>query len=258
MEFIDKCAVVTGGGMGIGNAIAFKLADEGADIAIFDVDYEAAENAKKEIEKRGRKCLVVEVDVSNLISIRKAFEKVMNTLGSVDILVNNAGITHPTVDLTELDPDLWNKVIDVDFKGVYNCTRVAGEIMIKKGSGVVVNISSAGGQVSCPLVAYGPAKAAVNHFTQIVARGWASKGVRVNAIAPGLVLTPLMDKMIKDGLRDPETMLKRVPFHEFIMPEDIAEGVVFLCSKKAKFITGVTLPIDAGLIADAGWAFMGQ
>jgi len=258
MEFEGKCAVVTGAGMGIGESIALKFAENGADIVILDINLKAAQEVQKKVEEKGRKALAIEVDVTDRGNVDAAFEQIVKDLGRVDVLVNNAGISQPSVDILELDPDHWNRVVDVDFKGVYNCTHAAGPILIGQGSGAVVNITSVAGLVSVPLVAYAPAKAAVIHLTKIVARGWIRKGVRVNAIAPGVVLTPLMDGMIKEGLRDREVYLGLVPMREFIMPEDIAEAALFLCSQKARFITGVTLPVDAGVIAEGGWKGYGQ
>ena len=258
MDFQGKNVVVTGGGMGIGEGIALKFADHGADLVLLDIDLKAAQNVGKRITDRGRRVLVIQVDVCDRSAVDKAFDQILNDLGRIDVLINNAGITQPAVDVTELDPDIWNRVVDVDFKGVYNCTRAAGKIMLKQRSGGIVNIASGAGIISVPLVAYAPAKAAVIHFTQIVARGWADKGIRVNAIAPGVVMTPRVENAIKAGWRDRETFLKFIPMHEFIMPEDIAEAVLFLCSKKARFITGITLPVDAGVIASGGWVGYGQ
>jgi NAD(P)-dependent dehydrogenase (short-subunit alcohol dehydrogenase family) len=258
LDFQGKKVVVTGGGMGIGEGIALKFADHGADLILLDIDLKAAQNVEKRITSQGRSCLTIKVDVSDRIAVDKAFDQILKNLGWVDVLINNAGITQPALDVTELDPDTWNRVVDVDFKGVYNCTRAAGKIMVNQHSGAIVNIASGAGIISVPLVAYAPAKAAVIHFTKIVARGWVAKGVRVNAIAPGVVLTPLVENAIKAGWRDRDTFLKAIPMHQFIMPEDIAEAALFLCSNKARFITGITLPVDAGVIAEGGWAGYGQ
>jgi len=259
VEFQNKCVVVTGGGSGIGQAIALAFADHGADLAILDVDSLAGKKVSRKIQDLGRKSIFLEVDITDRPKVEDAFERTVLEFGHVDILVNNAGITQPATDITELDPEIWNRVVDVDFKGVYNCTRAAGKIMLKQKSGVMVNIASGAGLISVPLVAYAPAKAAVIHFTAIVARGWVNKGIRVNAIAPGVVQTPLVENAIRAGLRNRDTFLNAIPMHEFIMPEDIAEAALFLCSsKRARFITGITLPVDAGGLAGAGWAGYGQ
>jgi NAD(P)-dependent dehydrogenase (short-subunit alcohol dehydrogenase family) len=223
-----------------------------------DINLQAAQEVGQKLENLGRRVLIIQADVSERKAVGKAFSQIVNEVGRVDVLINNAGITQPALDVTELDPDLWNRVVDVDFKGVYNCTRAAGKIMLKQRSGGIVNIASGAGIISVPLVAYAPAKAAVIHFTQIVARGWADKGIRVNAIAPRVVMTPLVENAIKAGWGDRETFLKFIPMHEFIMPEGIAEAVLFLCSKKAPFIARITLPANAGVIASGGWVGYGQ
>src|SRR5208283_1636373 len=144
--------------------------------------------------------------------------------------------------------------MDVDLKGVWLCARRVGREMVAKGTGAMVNVASVAGLTSLPLPVYGPAKSAVIMLTQILARDWASRGVRVNAIAPGYVLTPLLQGMIDKGLRNADTILSAVPMKEFIMPEDIANAALFLCSDLARFITGATLPVDAGFLSSGGWA----
>ncbi len=156
----------------------------------------------------GGKFCVTPRAVSDRKAIDASFCQVVKDVGRVDVLINNAGIIQPPLDVTELDPELWDRVVDVNLKGVYNCTRAAGKIMLRQKSGVIINITSTAGIISSPLVAYGPAKAAVDHFTRIVARGWADKGIRVNAIAPGVVLTPMAENAIKAGWRNRDTMLK--------------------------------------------------
>ncbi len=253
----EKVAVVTGGGMGIGQAIAVALAQEGANIVIFDIDMEAAKETACKIEDMGQEVLVCEADVSKAPSVDKATDQTLERFGHIDILINNAGITHPAVSILDLDLEFLDKVTDVDLKGVYICSRRIGKEMVGRQSGVIVNISSVTALTPVPLVVYAPVKSAVIMLTRILARDWAQKGVRVNAIAPGYILTPLLQGMFDKGLRNPDTILSHVPMKKFIMPSDIADAAVFLCSEKARFITGVTLPVDAGFSCEGGWKAYG-
>jgi NAD(P)-dependent dehydrogenase (short-subunit alcohol dehydrogenase family) len=253
MQLKDKIAVVTGGGMGIGQATALALAREGAHIAILDVDMEAAHVTASQVKDLGRETLIFEADVTNPTDIDKATERTLKEFQHIDILINNAGITHPSVSILDLDLDYLDKVSNVDLKGVYICSRRIGKEMVARRSGVIVNIASVAGLTSLPLAVYGPVKSAVIMLTQILARDWAQKGVRVNAIAPGYIMTPLLQGMFDKGLRNPDKILRHVPMKKFIMPSDIGDAAAFLCSEKARFITGVTLPVDAGFLCEGGW-----
>jgi len=253
MQLKDKVAVVTGGGMGIGQAIALALAKEGAHIAILDVNTEAANETSSQIKDLGQEALVCEADVTSPTAIDKATDETLERFQHIDILINNAGITHPSVSILDLDLDFLDKVSSVDLKGVYICSRRIGKEMVARQSGVVVNIASVAGLTSLPLAVYGPVKSAVIMLTQILARDWAQKGVRVNAIAPGYIMTPLLQGMFDKGLRSPDKILSHVPMKKFIMPSDIADAAVFLVSEKARFVTGVTLPVDAGFLCEGGW-----
>ena len=253
MQLKDKVAVVTGGGMGIGQAIALALAKEGAHIAILDVDMEAANETASQIMDLGQETLVCEADVTSPTAIDKATDETLERFQHIDILINNAGITHPSVSILDLDLDFLDKVAGVDLKGVYICSRRIGKEMVARQSGVIVNIASVAGLTSLPLAVYGPVKSAVIMLTQILAREWAQKGVRVNAIAPGYIMTPLLQGMFDKGLRNPDKILSHVPMKKFIMPSDIGDAAAFLCSEKARFITGITLPVDGGFLCEGGW-----
>jgi NAD(P)-dependent dehydrogenase (short-subunit alcohol dehydrogenase family) len=174
-------------------------------------------------------------------------------MNGLDILVNNAGVTHPAQSILDLDLDLLDRVFAVDFKGVYLCSRTGGRAMLAKG-GVILNISSIAGLTPLPLPVYGPMKSAVNMLTRILAREWAECGIRVNAIAPGYVLTPLIQGLIDKGLRNPGRIIERTPMKTMLSPEDIAAAALFLASDAARHITGAVLPVDAGWTADGGWS----
>ena len=257
MELNEKVAVVTGGGMGIGRAVALALAQEGAHVSILDINLEAANETAAQIESLGRRTQVCQVNVSEAHGVDKAVEQIMQNFGRIDILINNAGINHPSISILDLDLDWFDKVVNVNLKGVYLCSRRVGKEMVRQGSGVIVNIASVAGLTSLPLAVYGPTKSGVIMLTQILARDWAKHQVRVNAIAPGFVLTPLLQRRFDDGYLNREQLLSSIPMKKFIMPSDIGDAAVFLCSDKAQCITGVTLPVDAGFLCEGGWKTYG-
>ena len=178
----------------------------------------------------------------------------LSEMKGLDILVNNAGVSHPAQSILDLDLDLLDRVFAVDFKGVYLCSRAGGKAMLAKGGGVILNISSIAGLTPLPLPVYGPMKSAVNMLTRILAREWAEWGIRVNAIAPGYVLTPLIQGLIDKGLRNPGLIIERTPMKTMLSPQDIAAAALFLSSDAARHITGAVLPADAGWITDGGWS----
>jgi NAD(P)-dependent dehydrogenase (short-subunit alcohol dehydrogenase family) len=257
MEFSGKVALITGGGMGIGEAIARAFAREGADIIIGDINLELGRKVVRDVERMGRKGLAIQTDVSVKVDVDRLVDETLRAFGKIDLLVNNAGITQLPLSILELPIEIWEKVTDVDYKGTYLCSRRVGKEMVRQKSGSVVNISSVIGLASAPLVAYGPAKSAVIMLTKILATEWGKYNVRVNAIAPGYTLTPLLKGMIERGERDPQRILKRTPMGKMVEPEDIAQAALFLSSEKARYITGVTLPVDAGFLADGVWSAYG-
>jgi NAD(P)-dependent dehydrogenase (short-subunit alcohol dehydrogenase family) len=257
MGLKGKHAVVTGGGMGIGQAVALGLAEEGVDISILDVNAEAALDTASRIEEFGCRGFVCDTDVSQADAVDASARRILQEFGRIDILVNNAGTSHPPVSILDLDLEYLEKIIDLNFKGVYFCARRFGKEMVKQKHGIILNIASVAGLTSLPLPVYGPLKSAIITLTQILARDWARNGVRVNAIAPGYVMTPLQQSMIDKGLRNLDKLLGYIPMKTFIMPADIANAAVFLSSEKARFITGVTLPVDAGFLSAGGWQAYG-
>jgi NAD(P)-dependent dehydrogenase (short-subunit alcohol dehydrogenase family) len=249
-----KAAVVTGAGAGIGRAIAIEFAGEGAAILAADVDIESARETAGMIEAGGGRALSIHADVSEPGQVDAMMELALSNLNGIDLLINNAGVTHPAQSILDLDLRHLERVFAVDFKGVYLCSRAAGRIMRAKKSGVILNISSIAGLTPLPLPVYGPMKSAVNMLTRILAREWAEYGIRVNAVAPGYVLTPLIQGLIDKGLRNPGLIIDRTPMKTMLSPEDIAAAALFLVSDAARHITGAVLPADAGWISDGGWS----
>ncbi len=249
-----KTAVVTGAGAGIGRSIAVAFAAEGAAVLAADVEIEAARETVRAIEAAGGRAFSIRADVSVPDQVEATIEMALSKMNGPDILVNNAGVTHPAQSILDLDLEHLDRVFAVDFKGVYLCSRAGGRAMLAKGGGVILNISSIAGLTPLPLYVYGPMKSAVNMLTRILAREWAEHGIRVNAVAPGYVLTPLIQGMIDNGLRDPRRIIERTPMRTMLSPEDIAGAALFLCSDAARHITGAVLPADAGWITDGGWS----
>ncbi|RJR18479.1 MAG: glucose 1-dehydrogenase [Desulfobacteraceae bacterium] len=252
-ELKGKIAIVTGGGAGIGRAISIALAGAGAHVVIPDLNLYDANGTAEIISKTGGEALPLEADISDPACVDLVFDKAKERYGCVDILINNAGTTHPAVSILDLDLSFVESIFAVDYKGLYLCCRRAVKEMSLAKGGSIVNISSIAGLTPLPLVMYGPMKSAVNMLTRILAREWAHCNIRVNAIAPGYVLTPLMEGMINRGLRDPSLIIERTPMKAMLLPEDIAEASLFLVSPKASHITGTILTVDGGWTSDGGW-----
>lgn len=243
-----KTAIVTGagrGGRGIGRGIALALAGAGADIAITArTSIADAESVADAVRALGRRALAVRCDVSDAASVEALFDAVKQEFGKVDILVNNAGLTKDGL-LLRMSEESWDAVLDANLKGTFLCTRAAAKLMIKQRSGRIINITSIMGQVGNPGQAnYSASKAGVIGFTRTVARELGSRGVTVNAVAPGFIDTQMTDA-IQGELR--ETTLKKIPLGRLGTPEDIGLAVAFLASEAAGYITGQTLTVDGGM-----------
>lgn len=244
----SKVAIVTGAGTGLGRGIAQELADAGANIAVLEIDASSAEVAAKELGAVGVEARAYPTDVSRSDQVDAAFAAVVDDFGRLDIVVNNAGISRVgphTQDVTDED---WHDSIAVMQSGVFYCMRAAGRIMVPQGSGSVVNISSIRGFSPNPgRMSYCAPKAAVIMMTQVAAGEWAPFGVRVNAIAPGVLKTPMWDIDAARGAVDEPQILETVPMHRLGMPSEVGKLVVFLSSDDAAYITGALHTIDGAL-----------
>ena len=243
MRLKDKVAIITGGSRGIGFATAERFLEEGATVIITASSQESADNAVRKLKDKYPDATVAGIspDLSSLKSVRDAFIEATSRYGCVDILVNNAGVSEST-PFTEYTEEMFDKVMDLNVKGVFNATRAASECMIARGSGVILSTSSMvsiSGQPSG--LAYPASKFAVNGLTVSLARELGTKGIRVNAVAPGIIETDMMRAVPKEVI-DP--MIARIPLRRLGRPEDIANAFVFLASDEASYITGVVLSVD--------------
>ncbi len=243
MRLNHKVAIITGGSRGIGFAVADKFLTEGAAVVITASTQENADKAAARLLEKhpGSRVAGISPNLSDLKDVQKAFSDVAETFGGIDILVNNAGISEST-PFTDYTEELFDRVMDLNVKGVFNSTQAAVEHMIPRGSGVVLSTSSMvsiSGQPSG--FAYPASKFAVNGMTLSLARELGPKGIRVNAVAPGITETDMMRAVPKEII---EPMIQRIPLRRMGQPEDIANAFAFLASDEASYITGVTLSVD--------------
>ncbi|MFM6193882.1 MAG: 3-oxoacyl-[acyl-carrier-protein] reductase [Planktothrix sp.] len=240
-----QVAIITGGSRGIGRATALALATEGAKVAVnYASSSTAADEVVAEITEAGGEAIAVQGDVSKADQVDALFNKVTETWGRVDILVNNAGITRDTL-LLRMKLEDWQAVIDLNLTGVFLCTRVASKMMLKQKSGRIINITSVAGQMGNPGQAnYSAAKAGVIGFTKTVAKELASRGVTVNAVAPGFIATDMTKE-----LKNTEEILKFIPLGRYGQAEEVAGMIRFLAADPAAaYITGQVFNVDGGMV----------
>ena len=239
-----KNAIVTGSARGIGKSIALKLASEGANVVIVDVNMEAAEETSKEIQKMGRKSFALNVNVVNFSEVEAMISKTKETWGSVDILVNNAGVTKDNLIL-KMTPEDFDFVININLKGVFNGIKAVYPIMMKQRSGKIVNVASVIGLMgNAGQANYAASKGGVIALTKSTAKELGGRGVNVNAIAPGYIQTAMTDKLT-DAVK--EEMMKLIPMKKMGTPEDVANVVLFLSSSDSDYVNGHTLTVDGGM-----------
>lgn len=248
LELKGKVAVVVGGTSGIGRAIAHGFAQAGADVVPTSRRAEQVEATAREIEEFGRRSLRVASDVSDRESLARVLNEAVAAFGKVDILVNSAGRTRraPTIDFPEDD---WNAIIDTNLTGTLRACQVFGKHMLERASGSIINIASLSTFVALyEVAAYSASKAAVGSLTKSLAIEWASRGVRVNAIAPGVFRTALNQKLLDETDRGREFLL-RTPMLRFGNVEELAGAAIFLASDAASFVTGEIIAVDGGFLA---------
>jgi len=248
LELNGKVAVVVGGTSGIGRAIALGFAEAGADVVPTSRRAEQVETTAGEIEELGRRSLRITSDVSNRDSLERVLSEAIGAFGKVDILVNSAGTTKraPTLDFPEDD---WDNIIDTNLTGTLRACQVFGRHMLERGSGSIINIASLSTFVALnEVAAYSASKAAVGSLTKSLAIEWSSRGVRVNAIAPGVFRTALNQKLLDETERGRE-FLVRTPMKRFGDVNELAGAAIFLASDAASFVTGEIIAVDGGFLA---------
>jgi 3-oxoacyl-[acyl-carrier protein] reductase len=242
----ERVAVITGGSMGIGRAIALKFADEGAKLILvhFDADESFAEETIEMVSKAGGTAESRRVDVSLKEDVDNLFQDVIDKYGKVDVLVNNAGITRDVL-LVRMSEEEWDSVLSINLKSVFNCSRSVIQPMMKQRYGRIVNLSSVVGQIgNASQINYSASKAGILGFTKSLAREVASRGITVNAVAPGYIETD-MTAVLKQKVKD--WFLAQIPMGRAGSPGDVAEVVYWLCSEAAAYITGQTIHVNGGM-----------
>ncbi|HCZ6344045.1 TPA: 3-oxoacyl-[acyl-carrier-protein] reductase [Staphylococcus aureus] len=242
---MTKSALVTGASRGIGRSIALQLAEEGYNVAVnYAGSKEKAEAVVEEIKAKGVDSFAIQANVADADEVKAMIKEVVSQFGSLDVLVNNAGITRDNL-LMRMKEQEWDDVIDTNLKGVFNCIQKATPQMLRQRSGAIINLSSVVGAVGNPGQAnYVATKAGVIGLTKSAARELASRGITVNAVAPGFIVSDMTDAL-SDELK--EQMLTQIPLARFGQDTDIANTVAFLASDKAKYIIGQTIHVNGGM-----------
>ncbi len=248
----QQVVVITGGASGIGASCAELLAGQGCMVVVADLNLKLAREVAQKI---GGKAF--EIDVTDEHNIRSLAQQVEKEVGPVYGLVNSAGITQKPLPPDQFDIDQWDRVQNIDFRGSYLSSLAFSQGMLARKRGAIVNISSVAGSRSMPLHSYAPAKAAVISMTQCLAAEWGPSGIRVNAVAPGYTLTPMLEQAIQRGEREVSGALQNTPLGQLVLPAQVAEAVAFLLSDRASAITGVNLPVDGGWLVGCTWDMYG-
>lgn len=252
MRLHDKIAVITGGGSGIGKATAQLFAKEGAFVIITDIHQENGQETVSEIEQQGGKAAFYEVDVANPEGVESAIGQIIETYKKIDILFNNAGISN-VGRVDEVEPDVWDRVMSVNVKGVYLPSKYTLPHMMEQRSGVVINMSSCAAEMGlAKRAAYSATKGAVLALTKAMQVDYAPYNIRVNALLPGTILSPFVENYLKTSYDDPEVAIagikKRQLSGELGRPADVAKAALFLASDESSFMMGSPLYIDGGVV----------
>src|ERR1700733_4479787 len=253
-DLSGRVALITGAGVGFGEAISLGFADYGCDIAASDLNIDNPLRTAERVRQKGRRAIALKANVAVPEDVTAMVDETVRELGGVDILINCAGIPqHDPAELTSLDT--WDRVLNINLRGTFLCCQAAARVMLQKGSGVIVNFSSIAGVVGVGrgANAYCASKGGVNALTKQLALEWADRGIRVNAIAPCQFMTPGLKEVMAKPQFDPrklmETWVSNIPLGRVGEPDEIAGPALFLASRASSMVTGVVLPVDGGYLA---------
>jgi NAD(P)-dependent dehydrogenase (short-subunit alcohol dehydrogenase family) len=244
-----KAVWVTGASRGLGRRVAAALVEQGAKVALTARGADALADVAEELGGRAKSVVAFPGSVSSAKDVEACVERIVAEFGTLDVLVNNAGISPAYVSASELDEADWRRTIDVNLTGAFLCSRSAGRVMTRNGTGAIVNVSSIYGQVGGErLVAYAASKGGLDALTRTLALEWASHGVRVNAVAPGYLRTDLTRTLLDHDRLGPE-LLRRIPLNRVGRPDDVVPAILHLASPLSAYTTGATLVVDGGWTA---------
>lgn len=247
-SYVDKVAFVTGAASGIGRAAALAFAREGAIVVVADVSDQDNAATAHMIEERGGKALAVRCDVSQAADVKAALDKAVHAFGRLDVAFNNAGVEPRKMTLTaDVEEEEWDRIINIDLRGVFLCMKYEIPLMLKQGAGAIVNTSSGAGVIGIKgNPAYTAAKHGVIGLTRAAALDYAAQGIRVNAVCPGYIATPMMDRFTGGTAEGRAKVISEEPIGRMGTPEEIANAVLWLCSDAAAFTVGHALVVDGG------------
>jgi NAD(P)-dependent dehydrogenase (short-subunit alcohol dehydrogenase family) len=251
LDLEGRVAVVTGAGSGIGRAVAIRFAQRAASVVVTDINIEGAEETAAMIAQDGGRAISTQVDVSKALSVKRMIDETVNRYGRLDYACNNAGITGNQANIVDCTEENWDRVINVNLKGVWLCMKYELTEMLKQGKGAIVNMSSVAGLVGINdrLPAYAPSKRGVVGLTKTAALECAQQGIRINAVCPGEVMTPMQQEYLKDSPELTPQAIALQPIGRFGEPEEIANAVIWLCSDEASFVTGQATAVDGAYIS---------
>jgi NAD(P)-dependent dehydrogenase (short-subunit alcohol dehydrogenase family) len=250
ISFENKVALITGAGSGLGLATAKAFAASGASVVLADWNEEAAQSAAQELANQGHKTLAIRCDVSDDAQVEAMVAKTVAAFGRLDAAYNNAGVQNLLAETADTTPEDYDRVMGINLRGVWSCMKFELQQMRRQGHGVIVNCSSLGGLVGgAERGIYHAAKHGVLGFTKSAALEYAARGIRINAICPGMIQTPMSDQMVAAGQGEAlKAMEKNIPMGRVGRPEEIADAVLWLCSDASSYVTGQSISVDGGFI----------